>query len=856
MGNGVLTAGRKKPIDKAAVRGKKTVAPTSKTPVQRESLKTLRAHVDGIEKRLKKAQTQTRVSVQSLNSSFEKLAHANQIGADANVTRLAKHIDKLSAHLTSLIDQTRTDVAHDLQIVMSDTRLETLSAAVTKANQRLSRAEAQQEQVIDEINGHIAKLASGLEQEVQARQAADTDLGKRIDDIETHSSKAIKTIGDKVVEATANLKQKTDEARREVGEKGLSLQHDFEEHRADMAMRIEAMEDDQRNTIPSIERRLVTLATRLEVLETAEPLAQSGVVAGVSQIENEAPPYENPPHVKEGTPNKNTVMRTDAFTASEAVISKSVAPPENPYELQESQSSQSGYQEPEHFVVADTQPERFVPQEFASQEYAQAVPTPPSDVRKLANVANMHNSSDPSSEPAYEEPVAFDQFEAMPEQFEAVPMQPAISETAPPPFASDIGADPMSQSMVEARPGGEPTAVKPSLIGKFISKKPKQAKPKSDKAGMSMPMKTTALMAAVAVGGLFVAKTVLPMFIGGDSPDQVQANQSQFQDQALIAAQNNQPPQVESLQPPVIQTVDAVGQYTDTMKAPDLGQAPDGGPSSQKLTLEAAAAKGEAVAQFQLGLSHLEAGRNGQAVRLIRLAANQDQAAAQYRLGKLYEAGVGVQANPRTAVDYLEQAANGGNRIAMHDLGHYYATGVAGPADIDLAVDWFTKAAMRGVLDSQFNLGVLYQGGSGISKDVVESYIWYAVAGGQGDKVAAQRAQLVANDLSQEQLTQAQERIKAFVPTSINDAANGVFRDLPWALSTEKTPEPSAANVTGVEQAQQLLLTLGYDVGSPDGAMGPRTRNAVIRFERANSLPETGRVNAALLDRLSLAAGV
>ena len=292
------------------------------------------------------------------------------------------------------------------------------------------------------------------------------------------------------------------------------------------------------------------------------------------------------------------------------------------------------------------------------------------------------------------------------------------------------------------------------------------------------------------------------------------------------------------------------------MQAPNLGQAPDGGPSAQKLTLEAAAAKGEAVAQFQLGLSHLEAGRNGQAVRLIRLAANQNQAAAQYRLGKLYEAGVGVQANPRTAVEYLEQAASGGNRIAMHDLGHYYATGVIGPADIGRAVGWFEKAAKRGVLDSQFNLGVLYQGGSGVPKNIVQSYIWYAVAGGQGDKVAAQRAQLVAKDLDQEQLTQAQAQIKAFAPTQINDAANGVFRNLPWVLSAKTTARSAVLENGSVQKAQGLLLSLGYDVGQPDGAMGPRTRNAVIRFERANNLPETGRVNAALLDRLSLAAGV
>lgn len=833
MGNGVLTAGRKKPIDKTRARAKKTPA---KSAVQRDTLKSLRAHVDKIEKRLSKAQSLSRVSVKTLNTSFEKLNQATQMGADAKTTRLAEHIDTLSAQLSQMIEQTRTDVAHDLQIVMADPRLETLSSAVTKANQRLTRSETLQAQIIDNINGQIAKLAAGLETEIQARQAANHDLNKRIDDIETQSTVAIKTIGDKVVEATESLKQKAELARREIGEKGLGLEQNFEEHKADMAMRIEAMEDDQRNTIPTIERRLVTMATRLEVLEAAEPIPQIREVNNFG--EDAAPRYEAPPHIEEDIPQPSRAVQTDAFSPSEPVAMQEVTPPQNPYTLQDAQSLETAQTGTFGIVAAQTPPERFVPQEFVPQEYQQVVPTPSSDARRLANIGDVQTSPLPAYAPEAE-PATYQQ--ASYQQVEPVAVQPI----APPPFADAHIQDPALQSMGDARPGAEPKTGKLSLLGKLTQKKAKLTTPKKDGAGVSTPIKTTALMVGVAVVGLFAAKTVLPKFIGGDTPAPVKIDLAQTQNQPQPVAQA-----------PVVQTVDAIGDYSDTMQAPNLGQAPNGGPSVQKLTLEAAAAKGEAVAQFQLGLSHLEAGRNGQAVRLIRLAANQNQAAAQYRLGKLYEAGVGVQANPRTAVEYLEQAASGGNRIAMHDLGHYYATGVIGPADIGRAVGWFEKAAKRGVLDSQFNLGVLYQGGSGVPKDIVQSYIWYAVAGGQGDKVAAQRAQLVAKDLNQEQLTQAQAEIKAFTPTQINDAANGVFRNLPWVLSAKKTTKTAVPENDSVQKAQGLLLSLGYDVGAPDGAMGPRTRNAVIRFERANNLPETGRVNAALLDRLSLAAGV
>jgi len=59
-----------------------------------------------------------------------------------------------------------------------------------------------------------------------------------------------------------------------------------------------------------------------------------------------------------------------------------------------------------------------------------------------------------------------------------------------------------------------------------------------------------------------------------------------------------------------------------------------------------------------------------------------------------------------------------------------------------------------------------------------------------------------------------------------------------------------------IKQAQTLLDQLGYDAGGADGSVGPKTRAAIISFERANGLPETGRINAELVDRLSLAAGV
>lgn len=55
-----------------------------------------------------------------------------------------------------------------------------------------------------------------------------------------------------------------------------------------------------------------------------------------------------------------------------------------------------------------------------------------------------------------------------------------------------------------------------------------------------------------------------------------------------------------------------------------------------------------------------------------------------------------------------------------------------------------------------------------------------------------------------------------------------------------------------VALVQDGLNQRGYDVGTVDGVMGPRTRAAIAAFESASGLPETGEPGPALLARLSL----
>jgi len=213
-----------------------------------------------------------------------------------------------------------------------------------------------------------------------------------------------------------------------------------------------------------------------------------------------------------------------------------------------------------------------------------------------------------------------------------------------------------------------------------------------------------------------------------------------------------------------------------------------------------------------------------------------------------------VTQDAELARQLTERAARNGNRIAMHDLALYFAEGRGGvQADLETAAKWFEKAAERGVVDSQFNLGVLFESGQGLPKNLTDAFVWYSIAATQGDQFAKQRVAVLSDTMDAGDLASAAERINKFTPVQIDEAANGIFRDVAWAKP--KPDKTADAQVTQVKDVQTLLNDLGYDIGGADGSMGPRTRAAIISFEQANGLPETGRINAALVDRLELAAG-
>src|SRR5690606_17724572 len=161
-------------------------------------------------------------------------------------------------------------------------------------------------------------------------------------------------------------------------------------------------------------------------------------------------------------------------------------------------------------------------------------------------------------------------------------------------------------------------------------------------------------------------------------------------------------------------------------------------------------------------------------------AAEKGLALAQYRIGNMYEKGVGVERNLNKAKTWYKAAASQGNLTAMHNLGVLYAMGTEGVSDHRSAVRWFTEAADLDVSDSKFNLAILAAKGLGMQKDMTEAYKWLDIVARKGDADAASKRDDLARAMEPDQLKIAEGKAKLWKARNVDAAANTVAVPVEW----------------------------------------------------------------------------
>ncbi|GLQ17571.1 peptidoglycan-binding protein [Maritalea porphyrae] len=268
--------------------------------------------------------------------------------------------------------------------------------------------------------------------------------------------------------------------------------------------------------------------------------------------------------------------------------------------------------------------------------------------------------------------------------------------------------------------------------------------------------------------------------------------------------------------------------------------------------LREAAANGDPRAQYEVGMIFAEGKavpKDSQAaVKWFERSAASGFAAAQYRLGTAFEHGLGIQKDLDQAKLWYLRAAEAGNRMGMHNLAALYASGPDSDRDFSAAARWFEEAAKRGVLDSQFNLGMLYARGLGVGQDFAQSFKWFSIAAANGDKDAQKARDDVARSLDPAQMSDIKQELAAWQPTKIDLPSN--FAPIgTWDKNFNPGPEIDQREV--VLGVQIALSKLGFQLGTPDGVMGPKTRDAIRQFERQLGMSEIGQINPRLLTVLN-----
>ncbi len=191
--------------------------------------------------------------------------------------------------------------------------------------------------------------------------------------------------------------------------------------------------------------------------------------------------------------------------------------------------------------------------------------------------------------------------------------------------------------------------------------------------------------------------------------------------------------------------------------------------------IKLAADQGYADAQYELALAwHSQVSLRTQSIALFESAAIHGHLRAQVKLGELYKAGeIGASAatsghrshapHLQRAFEWFNKAAEQGDTDAIFELGQMHAQGLGKKQDFEQAAECYREAASRGHAKAAFNLGFLCAHGQGVDQDDAKAYQWYRISQLQGYAHAKQSAALAAKRLSAEEKELADWRVDSFL---------------------------------------------------------------------------------------------
>lgn len=143
----------------------------------------------------------------------------------------------------------------------------------------------------------------------------------------------------------------------------------------------------------------------------------------------------------------------------------------------------------------------------------------------------------------------------------------------------------------------------------------------------------------------------------------------------------------------------------------------------------------------------------------LRAEAEKGNAVAQYHLGIMYANGQEVEKNVMEAIRFLRLAAEQGHLDAQFNLGRTYMSGNY----IEEALYWYAKAAAAGHRASQNNIGRLYALGKGVPQDYVQAYKWWLLSARQGDQIAEKNLIKLKAKMNATQIAEADRLVEEWL---------------------------------------------------------------------------------------------
>lgn len=757
--------------------------------------------------------------------------------APEKIAAVQKAVRQISDHLGKRIQQVEDrDYAAQIEAVRAD--MHALSHEVTL---QLGNAGGQGDAMLEKFSAELKQMAEQFE--------------ARVDESEKRSAKAIEQVGEQVSSVSQRLQARQERSLRDL-EQSIETERNEQQKRLSDALsgvsdRMEEIQERSTSSLSPVQKAIASLAARLEAFEDA------------------------------AAPRSKAARKADAprKTADDDYFATFMSNEDEEQEEAAAPPPQAARRQPPKEPSFD--------ERFDFDEDDRAAPPP------VASHDSFDYETDLHDEPASSDPFAeFDDFDTVDD--EPFTGDDAVYEDT----SSDLdwgapqtatrsrgGNDYLSRARQAALDANEAPPQKASASKRGR----KKAETREEKSGKFPLIPAVAAAALVAVAaGFYFGKDMLS---GNDRP------QIATRSDVAVPVNAGQPSEVAEADTPVqpdtvesspeasetaasdtpSETVNSMlpaassAELQDTLPVEDAApeeaevslagvRDPDETPTATPAvenprptlaevalipagqSLEQAAAGGDAIAQYQLGERQLEAGDYTSGPTMIRRAAEQGLAVAQYRLAKLHESGLGVPRDLEKAREWTERGAAGGNVKAMYDLAVYYAEGEGGPQTYAGAAEWFRKAAEFGVTDGQYNLAVLHELGLGVSENPAEALYWYAVAANQGDSEAPPKVAELTNAVGQEQAAQIRARAAGWTPTRPNRAANGIFPQ--QASQGAATPQQIAA-------VQNALAALGHEPGPADGLLGGGTQAAIRNYERENGLNETGNVSPQLIESLN-----